>query len=257
LVRLARGEIAEARSEVRRCRALLTPGEDWRALSAFVDRAEAALLEHHGFTEDASQLWLLAEKVFSQYRLPWEVAETLVTWGTLLLRQGKGGDGAAKLDAAAQIYRHLDVGARWHDRIEWLGRSAKGPSARHFDGSCVAPSVAEILVHAAVPAPPSGIHSLVTTHDVALLATLIHDAIAHLMNAIDKAAKLRTPIERIAAATEKISRISTPVERLARALEQAGNNSALGPSPGDGRHIRPGKPRPQKLNRSHDPGRPL
>jgi hypothetical protein len=74
------------------------------------------------------------------------------------------------------------------------------------------------------------------------------------MNAIDKAAKMRAPIERIAAATEKISRISTPVERLARALEQAARNSVSAPH-GESQRTRPG--RRLKLNRSHDPGRPL
>jgi hypothetical protein len=48
----------------------------------------------------------------------------------------------------------------------------------------------------------SEIYSLVTTTDLALLATLIHDAIGHLMNAIDKAAKVQEPIERIADAIE-------------------------------------------------------
>jgi hypothetical protein len=257
LVRLARGEVAEARAEVRRCRALLNPAEDWRALPAFVDRAEAALLAHEGLLEEASQLWISAGKAFTRYQLPWEVAETLVARGTLLLRQGRAVEGAANLSAAAQIYRHLDLGTRWHNRIEELRRPANGPSALGFDGSLVAPCAADTPVQAAEPAPSSGIHSLVTTHDVALLATLVHDAIAHLMNAIDKAAKLRAPIERIAAATEKISRISAPVERLARVLEQAGRDSAPGSSYGSGQRIRPKRSRGQKLNRSHDPGRPL
>jgi hypothetical protein len=46
------------------------------------------------------------------------------------------------------------------------------------------------------------VYSLVTTTDFALLATLMHDAISHLMNAIDKAAKVREPIDRIADAME-------------------------------------------------------
>jgi hypothetical protein len=130
LVRLARGEVAEARAEVRRCRTLLNPGENWRALSAFVDRAEAAVLAHDGFLEEASQLWILAGKVFSRYQLPWEVAETLVTRGTLLLQHGKAEEGAANLSAAAQIYRHLNLGARWSNRIEELRRPANCPSAQ-------------------------------------------------------------------------------------------------------------------------------
>lgn len=257
LVRLARGEVAEARAEVRRCRTLLNPGEDWRALSALVDRAEAAVLAHDGFLEEASQLWMLAGKVFSRYQLPWEVAETLVTRGTLLMRHGKAEEGAANLGAAAQIYRHLDLGTRWDNRIEELRGPANRPSASRPDGAPVAPGIVDTLIQAAGSAPSSDIHALVTTHDVALLATLIHDAIAHLMNAIDKAAKLRVPIERIAAATEKISRISTPVERLARALEQAGSKSAPGLPHGSSQRTRPGRLNRQKLNRSHDPGRPL
>jgi len=51
--------------------------------------------------------------------------------------------------------------------------------------------------------PRSEIYSLVTTTDLALLATLIHDAIGHLMNAIDKAAKVQAPIDRIADALEE------------------------------------------------------
>jgi tetratricopeptide (TPR) repeat protein len=257
LVRLARGEVAEARSEVCRCRTLLNPGEDWRALSAFVDRAEAAVLTHDGFLEEASQLWMLAGKVFSRYQLPWEVAETLVTRSTLLLRQGKAEEVTANLNAASQIYQHLDLGTRWNHRIDELRGTANTPSAPCFNGSSVAPGTTDISIQAAESAPSSGIHSLVTTHDVALLATLIHDAIAHLMNAIDKAAKLRVPIERIAVATEKISRISTPVERLARVLEQAGSNSAPGLPHGTSQRNRPGRSSRQKLNRSHDPGRPL
>ena len=256
LVRLARGEVAEARSEVRRCRTLLNPEEDWRALSAFVDRAEAAVLAHDGFLEEARQLWILAGNVFSQHRLPWEVAETLVTRGTLLLRQGRAEEGGANLSAAAQIYRHLDLGTRWDKRIKELLGPVGSRSASSFDGSPIAPGMTDTFIQAATPSPSSPLHSLVTTHDVALLATLIHDAIAHLMNAIDKAAKLRIPIERIAAATEKIGRISTPVERLARTLEQATRNSGSVPSHGNGQRTRIG-PRRQKLDRSHDPGRPL
>jgi hypothetical protein len=49
----------------------------------------------------------------------------------------------------------------------------------------------------------SEIYSLVTTTDVALLATLIHDAIGHLMNAIHRAAQARQPLDRIADAMEQ------------------------------------------------------
>jgi hypothetical protein len=257
LVRVQRGEVAEARAEVRRCRTLLNPGEDWRALSALVDRAEAAVLAHDGFVKEANHLWKLAADGFSRYQLPWEIAETLVTRSLLLLPHGKAEEGAASLGSAAQLYHHLGLGAPWGNRIEQLRNSAGSKSALRLAGCAVAPGAAATLAPAADATTSSGIHSLVTTHDVALLATLIHDAIAHLMNAIDKAAKLRAPIERIAAAAEKISRISAPVERIARTLEQTGRDSTPGLPYGADQRSRPGRASRRKLNRSHDPGRPL
>jgi hypothetical protein len=175
----------------------------------------------------------------------------------LLLPHGQAEEGAASLGSAAQLYHHLGLGAPWGNRIEQLRNAAGSQSALRLAGCAAAPGAAATLAPAADATASGGIHSLVTTHDVALLATLIHDAIAHLMNAIDKAAKLRTPIERIATATEKISRISAPVERLARTLEQAGHNSAPGVPYGADQRSRPGRASRRKLNRSHDPGRPL
>ena len=211
-------------------------------------------MSHQGCVEKARQLWIAAGKVFSQYGLPWEAAETLITCGTLLQRQGKTKEGVANLNAAIQIYRHLELGARWEARAQKLSGSAVS-SPTHSDSFFAPQGTADTLVPA-VPAP-TGIYSLATTQDVALLGTLIHDAIAHLMNAIDKAAKMRVPIERIAAATERISRISTPVERLARALEQASRNSAPRLLHAETQRTWASHSRRQKLNRSHDPGRPL
>jgi tetratricopeptide (TPR) repeat protein len=253
LLHLARGELLQARAEVDRCRALLQPSEDWRALVGFVERAEAAVMARDGLIEEASQLWRSAAEVFSRYRLPWEVAETLIIWGSLLAQHGRAEESAAKLQGAAQIYKHLQLGARWEERIAGLSSSARLPSAAPPDNRIIGP---EVVIQAGA-ASANGIHALVTTHDVALLATLIHDAIAHLMNAIDKAAKLRVPIERIAAATEEISRISTPFERLARALAQNGRDLTAPPPLKPNRGAQRSRPPRQKLNRSHDPGRPL
>jgi class 3 adenylate cyclase/tetratricopeptide (TPR) repeat protein len=120
LVQLARGKIAEARSEVVRCRTLLSEVEDWRGLAAFVDRAEAGVLALEGLLEEASKRFTKAIKVFSRYRIPWEVAETLITWGTHLIRAAKIEEGIEKLNAALQIYQHLALGPRWLSRIEQL-----------------------------------------------------------------------------------------------------------------------------------------
>jgi tetratricopeptide (TPR) repeat protein len=258
LIHLGREQVAEARSEVLRCRTLLTEHEDWRALGAFVDRAEAAMLAQSGLLEEARGRFMKAGQVFSQYRVPGEVAETLVSWGAQFLRAGKAEEGVEKLDGAIQIYRHLGLGPRWQARVERLRRPVLSISAPPQRGLVqVMPDSTEAIIQPAGVASSTGIYALATTNDVALLATLIHDAIAHLMNAIDRASKLRAPIDRIAEATEKLSKITAPVDRLAHALEQSAHNTASGTSHTTGQPTRPGRSRGHKLNRSHDPGRPL
>jgi predicted ATPase len=253
LVYLAQEKISDARIQVLRCRSLMNEEEDWRGLAAFVDRAEGALLAQSGQIEEAAQRFVTAARVFSKYRLPCEVAETLVTWGVQLHRGGRA-EGAEKLDAAAEIYRRLGLAPRWQERIEQLRAPANKASLLVGVVTPAASDSTEIISGSAAGA--SGIYKLATTNDVALLATLIHDAISHLMNAIDKTSKLRSPIERIAQATEKISRMSVPMDRLIRTLEQTTRNST-GNSHSEGQRNRPGGASYRKLNRSHDPGRPL
>jgi hypothetical protein len=84
-------------------------------------------------------------------------------------------------------------------------------------------------------APKEGqpeIYSFATTTDLALLATLIHDAISHLMNAIDKAAKVREPIDRIAAAMEETAAVVKHVVQSQPApLAASGPKSARSATP--------------------------
>jgi tetratricopeptide (TPR) repeat protein len=246
---VASSEPAEGRAQILRCRALMDPGQDWRALAAFVERAEAAVLAEEGHPDEAGERFAAAGKLFSQYHVPWEVAETLVIWGMQLMRAGNSSGGLEKFAAAAEIYQRLRLGARWQARIEGLR-----PNGAHEASSIISAPAANLVRPAA---PADGIYSLVSTNDVALLATLIHDAISHLMNAIDKAAKIRAPIERIASATEQISRLGAPVDRIARALEQAARNSAFAGVSAGGQRPSNGRGRRLKLDRSHDPGRPL
>lgn len=90
------------------------------------------------------------------------------------------------------------------------------------------------------------IYSLVTTTDLALLATLMHDAISHLMNAIDKAAKVREPIDRIAVAMEETAaavRTAFQTQTTRAAVpgpkdRRAATLSALPPKPRRHRHSR-------------------
>jgi tetratricopeptide (TPR) repeat protein len=255
LAYVGQAAVADSRSQISRCRALMSGNEDWRGLAAFVARAEAALLAQSGQFEEATQQFIIAAQTFSKYRLPGEVAETLVTWGEQLIRAGRA-EGVEKLNGAVEIYRHLGVGPRWQARIEQLYPPAKQMAHDGVVPHTIACSAVEDT-NSNYSVASTDIYKLATTNDVALLATLIHDAIAHLMNAIDKASKLRKPIERIAEATEKISRISAPVDRLIRTLEQTARNSASGKTQSSGPRNRPGSGSYRKLNRSHDPGRPL
>lgn len=94
------------------------------------------------------------------------------------------------------------------------------------------------------------IYSLVTTTDLALLATLMHDAISHLMNAIDKAAKVREPIDRIAAAMEE-----TAAAVKAALQAQAARSAAVSPKIRRSAPARalPVMPRRQRRNRHSSP----
>jgi hypothetical protein len=253
LVYLAQDKLSDARAQVLRCRSLMSEDEDWRGLTAFVDRAEGAWLAQSGQIEEADRRFVTAARVFSKYRLPCEVAETLVTWGVQLIRGGRV-EGAEKLDAAAEIYRHLGLAPRWQGRIEQLCAPANEAPLRGDVVASTASDSATAVIHSDRSGAANSIYKLATTNDVALLATLIHDAISHLMNAIDKTSKLRNPIERIAEATEKISRMSVPMDRLIRTLEHTTRNSISGKSHARGQRNGASY---RKLNRSHDPGRPL
>jgi hypothetical protein len=63
------------------------------------------------------------------------------------------------------------------------------------------------------PRPQDEIYSYATIQDVALLGTFIHDAIAHLMGAIDKTSRLREPVDRL---VDSVERMSLNLERLVR-----------------------------------------
>jgi hypothetical protein len=73
------------------------------------------------------------------------------------------------------------------------------------------------------PGAPSDIYAMATTTDLALLATLIHDAIAHLMNAIHRAADARQPLDRIADAMEQ-SVATMKIAVKSRAIRTPGLN---------------------------------
>jgi tetratricopeptide (TPR) repeat protein len=77
-------------------------------------------------------------KIFEQYSLPWEEAETMHYWGKVLIQVGRPDRAREKLDAAIKIYRDYGAGQAWIDRVEADRRraqpsSADQPKGRHAD----------------------------------------------------------------------------------------------------------------------------
>ena len=82
------GRTDAARTELARCRGLLTGSEDWRALTGDLALAEA-----------------------------------LLVWGRALVAAGERERGAAMYDAVLDIYRRIAAGARWREQVlELKGR---------------------------------------------------------------------------------------------------------------------------------------
>jgi hypothetical protein len=143
-----------------------------------------------------------------------------------LIERNEISSGIRKANQAAQIYADIGVGGYWEQRVQAVRRSASlrplttieaGDSeqlrARRKTSTLtgmysLAAEYSKTLDHR----PQDQIYSYATIQDVALLGTFIHDAIAHLMSAIDKTSRLREPIDRLV----------NSVERIADGLEVAG-----------------------------------
>lgn len=70
----------------------------------------------------------------------------------------------------------------------------------------------------AVPGPVPSAADIAPAAQTALLIALVHDAIAHLMNAMDKVGTLRESVERLGQAVEGLESLHEPVTRIARSL---------------------------------------
>ncbi|HLX36939.1 MAG TPA: AAA family ATPase, partial [Candidatus Binataceae bacterium] len=111
---LGRPERAEAHLQV--CRDILAQGENWYGRVAVVDRAEGRLAAAMGRPFAAPFARAIA--IFRRYVLPFDEADTLVSWGSALLGTGDRAEADSKFDAAIAIYRSGAVGQRWIDRVK-------------------------------------------------------------------------------------------------------------------------------------------
>lgn len=123
----------QALAHLARCREIMAAGENWRTFTAMVMRAEGFVWSAQKRFVRAQAQFEKAATIFRLYQMPFEEAETLYYWGRQLVAGGKRAEGAAKLEATAEIYRRCGAGPRWIDRAmaakpDRLGASAKKSS---------------------------------------------------------------------------------------------------------------------------------
>ncbi|HVE91728.1 MAG TPA: AAA family ATPase [Actinomycetota bacterium] len=113
----AQGRTAEARSALGRVREAVSPAEDFRGFAGWVDLLEAVTLTQEGKLAEAESRFRSAVDTFRAYSVPWEEAETFVSWAQALIGSGREGEAAEKLDTATAIYRRIGAAEPWFDRI--------------------------------------------------------------------------------------------------------------------------------------------
>jgi tetratricopeptide (TPR) repeat protein len=217
LVQLNR--IEEARVELDRCYEIAPGHENWRGIRGLINRANAVWLAWTGDIRGSYREFESAKAVFELYGLPWEQAENDLIWGYLLLTLiGDSGAAEGKFVSALDLYARHNFGQTWVDRVALfkkigLAASANGgsttPGREQADSDCREEQRGPQI--STMKRESDNIYDLVSTTDLALIATLTHDGIAHIISCVDKIAKLQVPMNRIAEALENgVSLLQTP-----------------------------------------------
>jgi class 3 adenylate cyclase len=121
-----RGKADDAEPHAARCREILSNGEDWRGRAGHLMQVEAVIAAAAGRPADAQAHFEAALEAFRRYEVPWREADTLISWGTALLRAGDRGEALEKLDAAIAIYRRIGASSQWLERVLTLKMRAQG-----------------------------------------------------------------------------------------------------------------------------------
>jgi len=208
--------------------------EEWRGLAGCVDRAAAVVRGAQGRVEESEYCYGKTLDTLGRYRLKWETAETLIIWSQQLINGNEVSAGIEKLNQAELTYSEIGAGGYWVQRAQALktslasrplapieaGNSEQLKAGRATSKFAGLYSLAAEYSKATGQRPQDEIYSYATIQDVALLGTFIHDAIAHLMGAIDKTSRLREPVDRL---VDSVERMSLNLERLVREQVKKGS----------------------------------
>ncbi len=163
------GDVAAAEKHLEKAREPFRGGEDMRGMIGLLYRAEGAVAAAKGEREPAREHFERSVKVFKEFGVPFEEAETFYVWGNTLLRTGNRRGALEKLDRALEIYRGLGASSQWLER----GLAAK-MRAQGSDSGNVKASIA--LVAASVEAKrPSLSSSAGADGAVTLMFSDMHD----------------------------------------------------------------------------------
>jgi tetratricopeptide (TPR) repeat protein len=104
-------------AHVQRCHEIVGAGENWLGLAGFVERAEAVVAAAQGEYAAAKTHFEKAIATFQRYCLPWEEADTLQSWGRVLLAAGERTRAIERFEAAIEIYRSRGAGMRFVEYV--------------------------------------------------------------------------------------------------------------------------------------------
>jgi len=111
------GRTDEARSELGRCREIMSAGEDWRGLAGLVEWSEAAIAVAEQRFEDADHHFAGAIEIIRRYSMRNHEGPALCEWGRALHAAGDCDRALEKFDEAIELYRRVGAGQSWIDRV--------------------------------------------------------------------------------------------------------------------------------------------
>lgn len=118
LIAVKRGHPEKALEQVKRCREIMSSGEDFRGILGRAALAEAVTAANLGHHELAEERFAAAVKNFVRYDLPWERAQAEQLWGEARSTLGDRSAAAERFDAAIEIYRRHEAGPTWVKAVE-------------------------------------------------------------------------------------------------------------------------------------------